>query len=419
MNMQMIVKPHIIAYVFMHMLFTFNVIYSSVKSNTSQMNFSVPDHFIKAQLHGKGLSIGEARDQQGLNVKGMACIDEGVSSGTSDYSSNQLTFSGTLSMGGIKTISSSQTYPEQTSLVLVSSSSGNVTIDLPNADTATGKVITIKRTEKQNRVMLTSPECQVNGQRILELVNPDRGGYADVSLVSNGHHWFCLTETGLGTCASANLTAWWPLGAPSSSSVIEDLSHYQQDGALTDSDNSGLNSSGVYDGALDFDGADDVVQISSLSANTFSEQGSLSMWFNTDDNISADGVLLDIETTVSGNFFSCSWDESGAALNFTVQSPSAVNFSSSSLTLGEGEWHHMLVVWEKQSTNFKVIINGTEIYNDSTSGAVFWNNTVNEITLGQSRDLDQPYRGQLDDLRIYNKVLDQGERDTLLSIEGS
>jgi hypothetical protein len=406
-----------IVYVFLHMIFTFNIIYSSVKSNTAQMNFSLPDHFIEAQLNGKGLSIGEATTQQGLNVQGMACIDEGVSSGTSDYSSNQLSFNGTLSLGGIKTISSSQAFPEQTSLVLVSSSSGNVTIDLPNADTATGKVITLKRIDKQNRVMLTSPECQVNGQRILELVNPDRGGYADVSLVSNGHHWFCLTETGLGTCASANLTAWWPLEAPSSSSVIEDLSAYQQDGALTDTNNSGLNSSGVYDGALDFDGTDDVVEISSLSANTFAEQGSLSMWFNTDDTISADGVLLDIETTVSGNFFRCSWDESGAGLNFTVQSPGAVDFNSS--TLSEGEWHHMLVVWEEQSTSFKVIINGTEIHDDSTSGAVFSNNTVNEITLGQSRDLDQPYRGQLDDLRIYNKVLDQGERDTLLSIEGS
>jgi len=98
-------------------------------------------------------------------------------------------------------------------------------------------------------------------------------------------------------------------------------------------------------------------------------------------------------------------------------SPSiAENFLSQSVTLSDGNWHHIALVFNQADTGpVTLYIDGTSDTASANAGAWSWP-AGQQIELGHSHDAFwQSYNGQMDDVRFYNRALTAGEVQTIAS----
>jgi hypothetical protein len=126
---------------------------ADVKSVTGQINFDTQmDNQAEMTLNSTGLGIG-ITPSANLHVNGNAIITNQIFVGEVSGSSN-LNVNGTLGYG-IQNINSDTTL-DNTSIVLVDSSSDNISITLPYAANVTGRIYTIKKIHSENSILLIS-----------------------------------------------------------------------------------------------------------------------------------------------------------------------------------------------------------------------------------------------------------------------
>lgn len=106
----------------------------------------------------------------------------------------------------------------------------------------------------------------------------------------------------------------------------------------------------------------------------------------------------------------------GNQIQFTVQSNSTrkVQFLSSS-SISENDWHHVLMTVERYGTNNKSAeatgyINGSSVGSGSHSNMWGINDNGKNLIMGSNDNRDgRFFKGQLDDIRIYDRVVSQEE----------
>ncbi len=79
----------------------------------------------------------------------------------------------------------------------------------------------------------------------------------------------------------------------------------------------------------------------------------------------------------------------------------------------DGEWHHIAVVSEKSPAETRVYLDGVEVFSRSEWVGV---NPLDQLTIGGELNVsavNEPFNGQLDEFRIWNKPLTPGQIDTV------
>lgn len=165
-------------------------------------------------------------------------------------------------------------------------------------------------------------------------------------------------------------------------------------------------------GALSFDGSDDVVTLGDAPLST--ESFSIAFWVKvpadastTDNTI----ILSKREACSEGRMINLFYQRSGDRAKFTGNARS--NGSAGSVSTGFDfpveEWVHVLFVKDNGPKKYRLIVNGVlESEADWALGTVNIENSA-PIRLGTSpcvgNDDTQRFKGELDDLRIYDRVV--------------
>ncbi|MCF8272313.1 MAG: T9SS type A sorting domain-containing protein [Flavobacteriaceae bacterium] len=144
--------------------------------------------------------------------------------------------------------------------------------------------------------------------------------------------------------------------------------------------------------ALDFDGIDDYIG----PAGSINSTNSITVeaWINT-TNIASQTFppVLSISQM-------CSLELSGNNIAFWVLTNNG-NYSSTQYTINDGQWYHVAGTYD--GNIIQLYINGVQQTSVTTGGANFLTN-IGSWLIGHSFD-NRFYKGQIDGVRVYNRVL--------------
>lgn len=178
--------------------------------------------------------------------------------------------------------------------------------------------------------------------------------------------------------------------------------------------------SGKFNSAIDFDGADDYVTVtnaSSIDGNEALQNGlSITGWIYADTDGEGD----------VGQFFSkgtetfCRTDsQSGSILDIQCEldlsTDATLNIASAITT---GTWNHIAMIWENDADDeISIYINGTN-RGTSTDGVGPYSTDTSNFLIGNNSATDSSFDGKIDDVRIYNYPL-TNEQIKLIINDGS
>jgi hypothetical protein len=200
------------------------------------------------------------------------------------------------------------------------------------------------------------------------------------------------------------LVGWWPFNG-NANDESGNGNHGTVNGATMTADRNGsADSAYSFDGMNDFISATPTLPISS-SPRT------VSCWFSTTEGVIPSSQYPEIQTMTGwGN-------ASSGAVIFPQQvlaptgrayfeSGSSANQLFSQNPVNDGQWYNVVTTYEGPGTRVKIYIDG--IIQDSSSAITL--GTVNSyFGIGNAPWANVPFKGQLDDIAIYNRALTQEE----------
>ncbi len=219
----------------------------------------------------------------------------------------------------------------------------------------------------------------------------------------NGSAWIGVgkKDENSSSVSTANLIAHWGLDE-SSGSQANDSSVNSYTGTLSGGLSFVNNSvAGVVGRALDFDGVDDKVSISSFTGLT--APMSFSAWIKPD--LSATTSKLSYAVRGDNTNFYIKWDSNfgpEATLGFFSTTGSNVNVSIGDVT--PGQWHYIAGTFD--GTTLRAYNNGVEV--DASP-----NSLVPRSTATPKANIGENFEGSIDDVRVYTRVLTPAEIQTM------
>lgn len=163
--------------------------------------------------------------------------------------------------------------------------------------------------------------------------------------------------------------------------------------------------------ALDFDGVDDVVSISTISGSLHT----IEFYINSNSNLDGTGT-----TSLLFNFNSnTQWiglnSLTGALTDETISiSSGGGNYSATDTDIASG-WHHIAIVSDGATYN-QIYIDGVAANMIATSAAVFSNTTI-DLGRRTVSAPSSPFAGQIEELRIWNVSRTPAEIMSTLNME--
>jgi chitodextrinase len=160
--------------------------------------------------------------------------------------------------------------------------------------------------------------------------------------------------------------------------------------------------------AASFDGASGYITIpNSASTNISGNALTLSMWINPQSS-SGDSVVLGKfwNSTMTAPYYQYGLELTGGTVPiFQVGTASGVKQATMSGQLPLNQWSYLAVVFNGTQAQFYV--NGALVSTQALSATIVARG--NPINIGADASPAQFYKGSLDDLRIYNRVLTQAQ----------
>jgi hypothetical protein len=188
-----------------------------------------------------------------------------------------------------------------------------------------------------------------------------------------------------------NLIGWWKLDA-GSGTIALDWSGHNMNGTLQ---NDPQWADGYDGGALQFDGTDDSVELGDFVPPL---QGTVTFWMNP-ASVGPRGRIFggadEFEVYV----------ENDVLANQLFAAGGAPEYLESTATIPTDTWTHVALTYDGTSQRLQIYLNGTLDAENSTGDDVWAGGAV---ALGHRAGRNQEYyQGLLDDVRIYNVVLNQ------------
>ncbi len=167
---------------------------------------------------------------------------------------------------------------------------------------------------------------------------------------------------------------------------------------------------GKLNGALGFDGTDDIVTFTYNLNSTLGGTASLAFWINTTDtgnnNVADAPAVTGVEE--SGGDDDVFWGSLNASGKFVIQAGNTAG-AVSSTTINDGSWHHVVMTRNSTTGEVKIYVDGvledTAISDLGVKGNAFY-------TIGRLTDTGFPanhyyLQGTLDELAIFDTVIDE------------
>ena len=210
-----------------------------------------------------------------------------------------------------------------------------------------------------------------------------------------------------------NLVGWWKLDE-GMGNIVLDWSGHDNHGTLV---NGPIWAEGNDGGALQFDGSNDYVNLGTPAELYIPDNYTYTAWFRVGEDINGDsdaqyllciGSRSDLVFGVEDNV----GVDGDLALHYYDTAPGFNSLGVGKTVWSAGDWH--MVAGTKDSTGHKIYLDG-ELKNSDTNtrndnyattrivsiGAMGWNN-------------DEYYNGTIDDVRIYNRALEQDEIQNIM-----
>jgi hypothetical protein len=232
------------------------------------------------------------------------------------------------------------------------------------------------------------------------------------SVVNQSYVLYVKPPTAMPDPFCAGLVGYWELNETAGITAA-DFSGNGNDGTLTNMTPSTDWVAGKIAGGLDFDGVNDYIDI-----GTFDVIGSgltLTGWFNADTIGTNDPRIISKAngTNETDAWWQLSTTHSGSNryLRMRVKAGGTpTTFADSSVNLTAGQWYLAVATYDNTSGMMKLYLDGTEVASGThaVGGPVNADPTV-PVAIGANGTVEQLFNGVLDDVRIYDRVLDPSE----------
>jgi hypothetical protein len=217
-------------------------------------------------------------------------------------------------------------------------------------------------------------------------------------------YWECIDTAG------KDLAGHWKLDE-TSGTTASDSSSNGNDGTLTNMDPATDWVPGQIHGALEFDGGTEYVLVPHDASLSMTNQFTVAAWICKGTTVGYDLALNKGTSGSNQNYWFGTLDDK-ITFGFYKGGFQEFNFDAN---LQAGTWYHIAATYNIANEMVRVYLNGTEVDNWSTNKTLEINSE--DLYFGRSQ-YGEYWDGKLDDVRIYNRVLDQGEIQALYD-EGS
>jgi len=208
------------------------------------------------------------------------------------------------------------------------------------------------------------------------------------------------------------IVTWWKFDEAGGSKA-QDSSTNNNTGTLHNMDSNDW-VEGRFAGALQFDGADDYVQVTDHPSMSFGTGSfSISVWLKTDSN--STGMMVMNGSSAApidqgcGSRYSLRHHYSNGRIRFVIDDNVNKSFADTGeIGVSDGQWHHIVAVRDRIAGRLKIYIDGKE---QSQSGDRTRNidSPGEPLYIGRDTIGEDYVKGLLDDIRLYNYALTDDE----------
>lgn len=264
-----------------------------------------------------------------------------------------------------------------------------------------------------------------NSYQIMQLVNNTAIGdgyyyatYSDsvvpnddfVILIQPASCWLYVDDLIVETISDPNLVGQWKFdGDPN------DSSGYGNDGTVTGTE---TYTTGVVDQCIILDGSNDYITVPDDPSINFGSDTDFSItgWFKT-DTCSGGKLILTKWTGNSWPYYSYDvYMEDNGTLTAVVADSNSFVARGSANSLADNQWHHFAMVADRDGYLSLYLDNDLQSFGDISSIGDIDTPNSHTLQIGCTANLTQKWDGELDDIRIYNRVLTEDEIEELAGI---
>jgi len=175
------------------------------------------------------------------------------------------------------------------------------------------------------------------------------------------------------------------------------------------------------DSAYAFSGLDGYISIEKKNQLKLTDL-SISIWFKSTGSADDLSVLIADEkqytSTVIWSYRLFGDKDTGRLFfDFTLNNRTGSGRCASSITIHDKCWHHAVITRNSRSNELRLYLDGNFIHSSKYHGTI--DNSMNPIYIGLSPYLggSYPFKGKIDDIRIYNRAISPDEVQALYQEE--
>ncbi|HOF50416.1 MAG TPA: prepilin-type N-terminal cleavage/methylation domain-containing protein [Candidatus Colwellbacteria bacterium] len=222
----------------------------------------------------------------------------------------------------------------------------------------------------------------------------------------------------------SGLVAYWPFDGSGSIANgqalgLEDQSPFHNNGTASNANGSGMAFvEGKVGNALYVDGVDDWVNAGNNASLNISGPITLAAWFNTSAPGGASRIVSkqysDTSETTATSCYQLGYYQS--TYRFSLYTNTGGSLDRQVGAPGANVWNHLIGTWN--GSTYQIYANGNLIYSNNFAG-VLKTNPVTPLSIGASYADEAMYfaKGNLDEVRIYNRALSAEEARAIYKAE--